>query len=209
MALFATETLARAVRRVAEADVVGARPRRGARVAALRVAEAARRDAAPSGLRAGRVTLVAVRVRGGASGNAERDAATRRKVARGTTLLRLRAAAHVSRVVEAHAEVRQAGEGFERRVVRLDVRVAVEAERTLRSRELRDVTVGAGLVAGQARLHVAASALVTRVARDLRVLRYGVRESGASLRDRRGARWRGRGRGLRVRPTQRREREDR
>src|SRR5436305_1022942 len=100
VALFATETLARAVRRVCEADAVGARVCGGARVAPLRVAEAARRDAAPSGLRAGRVALVAVLVRGGSSGDAERDAAPRGQVARGAAPFGLGAARHVSRVVE-------------------------------------------------------------------------------------------------------------
>src|SRR5205085_2900005 len=80
MALFATQALSRAVRRVAEADAVCARTCRGARVAPLRVTEAARRDAAPARLRVRRVALVAVLVRGEARGDAESGAAPRRQV---------------------------------------------------------------------------------------------------------------------------------
>src|SRR5205814_8112214 len=126
---------------VREVDAVGRRVCGRAPVAAERVAGVAGAYLAPPRLCARRVALVAVVVRGEAGGYRERDAAARGLVARRAALFGVRAAAHVLRVVEAHAEVSQAGEGFERRVVRLDARVAVHAQRALRGRELRDVAV--------------------------------------------------------------------
>jgi hypothetical protein len=77
-------------------------------------------------------------------------------------------------VVEAHIEAGQAGEFFERRICRLDARVAVHTERAARGRELLDMTVCASLVAGQTRANRVVRTLMAGVASKRRVLRNRV-----------------------------------
>src|SRR5687768_10291922 len=188
VALVAAEALTRAVLRVAETDRVGARARRRAPVAALRVAGGAGRDVARGAARSRRVTAVAVVVRGRPGGYRERDAAPRGAVAGGAALLGAAAARHVARVVETHVEGGQSGERLHRRVRAFEVRVAVGAERAGVGEELLDVTVVARLVPRHPRARGVVLAPVARVAGQLGVTLYRVRELGraAPLRGRRG-----------------------
>src|SRR5205085_5180738 len=99
-----------------------------------------------------------------------------RLMARRAALLGARAALRVRGVVEARVEALERGELLERRVLRAEVCVAVQAERAVRSEELGGVTVRASLVTGQRRVRGVVSTPVARVARERRVALRRVRE---------------------------------
>jgi hypothetical protein len=54
-------------------------------------------------------------------------------------------------VIETRAEVAERGEIFDRRILTLDARVTDRTERRVLRDELREMTIGASLVTGQAR----------------------------------------------------------
>lgn len=183
----ATETRPPAVLRVAEADAEGPRVCPRAAISAGRMARTARAQVAPARAGVRCVTLEAVRVRVEPGGDTQRDAAPQGLVTGGTAFSGPSRAGRVGRVIELRVEALQAGKGFDGRVTRIEIRVAVGAELRARRDELLKVTIRAGPVTRRRGARRVVGATMTGVAGERGVLRDRVREDRPVRRERRGA----------------------